>query len=351
MTTDLRIVENSESEYWDSIIFESPQGTLFHTWKWLKIAEKHTKTKLYPIIGIKDGIPIGVFPLFFQKNGPLRLVFSPPPHATLFYLGPVFIGYDKLKQSKKEIHYCEFQNSVEEFIKSDLKAHYISISLPPNLQDPRPYSWSGYEIETFYDYVIDLSQGSDYLLHTLNKKQRQNLTRAKKRGISVELGGRDEYIEILNMMDIRYAQQGKIITTTRTYFLDIYDAYRDNFKIFVAKVNGKIISGSIDFQYKDTHYSWIGNPKLTTPISPSPNDLLIWESVKYAQEQQFRYYVTLGAALDTRLHSYYASKFNPAIRAHFSVKRTSFLVSILERGYSTILKPIPGIVNYYLTNE
>ncbi len=111
-------------------------------------------------------------------------------------------------------------------------------------------------------------------------------------------------------------------------------------KIFVAKVDGEIVTGSIDLQYRDTHYSWIGNPKPKKPISPSPNDLLIWESVRYAHEQGFRYYVTMNAAGDKRLHSYYASKFDPELKAHFSVKKNSFLAGILETGYSDLIKPL-----------
>ena len=101
---------------WDRIISESPHGTLFHQWNWLKITERHTRSTLYPLIGIKNGVPVGVFPLFFQKKGPVRMVFSPPPHAALFYLGPVMAGYDTLKQEKRENNYSEFQNSVENFI-------------------------------------------------------------------------------------------------------------------------------------------------------------------------------------------------------------------------------------------
>ena len=146
MTVEIRIANNADAQEWDRIISESPHGTLFHQWNWLKITEKHTQTKLYPLIGIKNGVPIGVFPLFFQKKGPVRMVFSPPPHAALFYLGPVFTGYDTLRQEKWENMYIDFQNSVENFIKNDLNANYISISLSPALQDPRPFTWSGYTI-------------------------------------------------------------------------------------------------------------------------------------------------------------------------------------------------------------
>ncbi len=324
---------------------------LFIRWDWLKITEKHTRSTLYPLIGLKNSIPVGVFPLFFQKKGPVRMVFSPPPHAALFYLGPVFAEYDSLSQERWEKNYLELQNSVENFIINDLKANYVSISLSPALQDPRPFTWSGYSVEIRYDYVIDLSRGYDYLLQTLDKKQRQNLNRAKKRGMVVEIGGKKEYTAILDLMDIRYGQQGKTNTESRDYFLDIYDAYKDVLKIFVAKVDNEVVTGSIDLQYGNTHYSWIGSPKPKKPISPSPNDLLMWESVRIAQEQGFRYYVTMGAAGNKRLHSYYSSKFDPELKVYFSLKRNSFLTGIFEKGYTNILKPFRGKVKRLMSRE
>jgi hypothetical protein len=342
MTIEIRIAQNTDSKEWDTIVSESPHGTLFHQWNWLKITEKHTQMKLYPLIGIKGQTPIGVFPLFFQKIGSINMVFSPPPHAALFYLGPVLVGYDTLKQEKRENNYIDFQKSVECFINDCLKADYVSISLSPALQDPRPFIWSGYSFEPQHDYVIDLSHGCDYLLQTLNKKGRQNLHHAQKRGITVEIGGKKEYEKILDLMDIRYAQQGKTVTESREYFLDLYDSYKDNLKVFVAKVNGSVATGSIDFQYKNTHYSWIGNPKPNNPISPSPNDLLIWESIQYAVLQGCSYYVTMNAAGNKRLHSYYASKFDPDLKAHFSLKKHSFLSGIMEKVYTNIAKPLKG---------
>ena len=357
MTVEIRIAKNEDAQLWDRIISESPQGTLFHQWNWLKITEKHTQSLLYPIIGMRGSTPVGILPLFFQKKGPLRMVFSPPPHAALFYLGPVLAGEDTLKQKnqefnyfefqkKRELHYLEFQKSVETFIKNDLKAHYISISLSPALPDPRPFSWSGYSVELNFDYIIDLSQGYDYLLQTMDKKGRQNLSRAKKRGITVELGGKNEYERILDLMDIRYAQQGKNVMESREYFLDLYDAYKNSLKIFIAKVDGDIVTGSIDLQYRDTHYSWIGNPKPKIHLSPSPNDLLIGESIRYACEQGSRYYITMNAAGDKRLHSYYASKFDPDLKVHFTVKKHSHVAGLLEKVYLNITKPLTGRVKH-----
>lgn len=342
MTVEIRIAHEEDKTLWDEIISQSPHGTIFHQWKWLMITQKHTGTTLYPVLGMEGDTPVAVLPLFFQKNKLITRVYSPPPHAALFYMGPVFSGYDSLLQGKKETLYIGFLNAVEAFLQDTLNADHISISLSPDLQDPRPFAWSGYSIVPQYDYVIDLSPGMDYLFHSLDKKQRQNLNRATKRGMTVEMGGIDEFEIILDLMDYRYTEQAKVVTESRQYFLDVFDAYKESLKIFVAKSEGEIISGCIDFLYRDTHFSWIGNPRPKKPISPSPNDLLIWESVRYAYAHGCKYYVTLSAAGNQRLHAYYAAKFNPELKIRYSMKKNSLLSGILEAGYMHILKPLHG---------
>ncbi len=158
----------------------------------------------------------------------------------------------------------------------------------------------------------------------------------------VEIGAKKEYEEILDLMDIRYAQQAKVVTESKEYFLDLYDIFEDNLKIFVVKINGEIVTGTIDLQYRDTLYCWIGNPKPKNPVSPSPNDLLIAECVRYASENGLKYYTTFGAAGNERLHTYYASKFNPELKIRFHAKKTSFVSRIFEKGYTNILKPLRG---------
>ena len=106
-----------------------------------------------------------------------------------------------------------------------------------------------------------------------------------------------EYEKILDLMEIRYAQQGKKITVSMDYFLDIYEVYKDSLKIFVAKLDGEIVTGTIDFPIPG--YSLqpgLGIPNRGTAYLLSPNDLLIWESLRYAYEKGFRYYVTMNAA-------------------------------------------------------
>jgi len=351
MTVEIRILQNNDSKEWDSIISRSSHSTIFHQWTWLKIAEKHTHMKFYPLIGLKDGVPIGVYPLFFQRIGLINMVFSPPPHTTMFYLGPVFTEYEALKQEKQEKIFVEFQNSVDVFIKNELNAHYISISLSPGLQDPRPLTWSGYTVKPNYDYTIDISKGVETLYQSLDRKQRISLRNADKKGMIVEIGTKKEYEKILDLMEIRYTEQGQILTSSKEYFLDIYDAYKDILKIFVVKVDGEIVTGSIRIHFGDTLYGWFGNSRPKNPISPSPNHLLFWETIRFASEHGIRYYTTLGAAGDKRLHNFYAERLNPELKIRYFAIKKLFVAGIFEKGYTQILKPLQGKLKYFRTYD
>jgi len=351
MTIEICILQNNDRKEWDNIISRSSQSTIFHRWNWLKIAEKHSRMKFYPLMGIKDGVPIGVYPIFFQRIGLINMVFSPPPHTVMFYLGPVLIEYESLKQENREKLFVAFHNSVETFIKKDLKAHYVNISLPPNLQDPRPYSWSGYSVRPNYDYTINISKGIESLYQSLDRKQRVALKNANKKGMRFEIGAKKEYEKILDLMDVRYSEQGQIITVPRQYFLDLHDEYKDLLNIFVVKVDGEIVTGSIRIHDGDTLYGWFGNSKPRISISPSPNHFLFWETIRYASENGMKYYTTLGAAGDKRLHSFYSERLNPELKIRYVATKKTFLAGIFEKSYTHIIKPLRGRIKYLSTYD
>jgi hypothetical protein len=100
----------SDARKWNEIMLSSQSGTLFHTWEWLKIVERHTQSKLLPLVffDADDNIPFGTIPLFSMKTLGLKMIFSPPPGVAIT-LGPTktildsnFIRYDNY-----EIEICK----------------------------------------------------------------------------------------------------------------------------------------------------------------------------------------------------------------------------------------------------
>ena len=183
MEIEVKTAIESDSDEWNRIVENSPHGTIFHTWKWLKIVEKYTRTKLYPLIALQGSNIFGIFPFFYKKKF-FNSLFSPPPHAAVPYLGPVLRDYEKMAQHRKESRSVEFQTSIDEFISSHIKPSYMMVMPSPFLIDYRPFKWAGYQTSERYSYSIDLCGGLDNVLKKIKKETRKNINKAERMGVS-----------------------------------------------------------------------------------------------------------------------------------------------------------------------
>jgi lipid II:glycine glycyltransferase (peptidoglycan interpeptide bridge formation enzyme) len=331
MTIEIKIAKEKDKEEWDS------HGTIFHTWKWLKIVEKHTNTKLYPLIGLKGTVPVGVFPLFYKKKNFIKILFSPPPKALLTYLGPIIVEYDKLKKSKRESTFVEFQKRTEEFISKQLKYNCARIRSPPDLLDSRPFKWAGYDVEPFYTYMINLKGGADHVWSEFNKQLRIDINKTKKKGVVVKEDSKKGLEFLCDAVARRFEEQGMGSSKFyKKYLFDIYNAFHpENFKIFIARYKGKRVGGLTLLCYKNKAYLWMGIPK-TDIKGISPNDMATWESIKWACENGFDKYEIMGAGYNPRLR-HFKSKFNPKLSLWFSaIKYSPSIYGGLEKAVRII---------------
>ena len=332
MNIEVRIAGDEELKKWDSLVETSPYGTIFHTHNWLTIVEKHTNSKLYPLIGVRGEEVIGVFPIFYKKKGSLKMVFSPPPKVGIPYMGPVLLGYDKLKHEKKESLITDFYTGIDRFVHDEFKPHYISFKLPPGLIDCRPFKWLEYEAEPVYNYILDISIGLSNIESNFTQEARKNIKKAEKSEINVEVGSKKELQILYNMLYDRYADQERMLPISENYLLDIYNRFSpDNLKVFTLVYQDNIIGGVIKLCYKDEILDWIGQSKTTVK---GANDFLHWEIIKWAVENGYRYYNILGA--NTPSISRFKSKFNPSLSVNFSVKKTTISGTVAEKLYTKL---------------
>jgi hypothetical protein len=305
---------------WDALLKRCPQSTLFHTWDYLKITERHTKTRLYPMIGMRGTDPAGLYPVFIGKKALSNLAFSPPPGAGLLYLGPLILDYDDLKQNKKESTYTDLQREMDSFLFKDLKARYARIRSSPGIIDARPFKWNGYAVEPLYTYIADLGPGIDALWAGLNSQVRKDIRKTEKEGVHVKEGGRNELGLICESVQRRFREQGLRSNIPKEYLFDLFDRFHPaNLKIFTVNKGDELIGGQITLYYKDKAMLWMGVPK-TENKGIYPNDLLQWEMMKSAHAQGLRYYELMCAGDDIRLR-HFKSKFNPEPSLWYSAER------------------------------
>ena len=338
MEIELKIATEHDAQLWDRIVDSSPQGTLFHTWKWLKIAEKHTGTRLFPLLGLKGTVVIGILPVFHMKKYGISTVFSPPPSTAIPYLGPVIEGYEKYKQSKKESMDKNFQRSVDHYISTQLHCGFTSLSLTAN-HDPRPYKWANYQLDPIFDYHIDINQDITSIWQNIDANLKGHIKRTEKKGIIIENGSKNDLSDIYDSLVRRYQEQKRAVTVSKDYLMELYDTFSPaNLQVFVAKQNGDTVGGITTLSYKDRVLYWIGGAKPAS-VSFSPNDLAQWEAIKYANSRGYKIYEEIGAGTE-RLAEFKA-KYNPKLVSRYSVRKySSFFYQCAEKGYSHVIKRI-----------
>ena len=332
MNIEVKIAENEELKNWNALIEASPYGTIFHTLDWLRIAEKHTNSKLYPLIGLKGEKIIGLFPIFYEEKGPLKMVFSPPPKVGIPYMGPVLLDYEKLKQEKKESLIVNFVAGVDKYIQNIFKPHYTYFTLPPGLIDCRPFKWLGYQAKPVYSYLLDISVGLSDLESDFSIQARRNVKKAEKDELNLELGSEEELELLYNRLYDRYAKQGRNIPISKGYLLDVFNRFfPENFKVFVVWLRDEIVSSGVKLCYKDRIIDWIGQPKTTMRTA---NDFLHWGVMKWGFEHKFSYYEILGA--NTQSICQFKSKFNPCLELYFEIKKSTITGIVAEKIYRKV---------------
>jgi len=168
---------------------------------------------------------------------------------------------------------------------------------------------------------------------------RNNIRKTEKDGCYIELGSWDELNILREMLAERFIAQG--IKPNKDYYRDYLlglfkEFYPENMKIFAAKVDGETIGGFVGLTFKDRFLLWIGIPRVELK-GIYPNDLAIWEGIKWAKEKGYKHFEIMDAGDDARL-SRYKSQFNPEPEIWFSsVKLTGFL-RILNAPLRKILR-------------
>jgi len=143
-----------ERDVWDRFIDQSPYGTIFHRWDFLKTVEKNTGYTLLTYgIYVKDKLAC-IFPALIKTKYRVNSIFSPPPSTGIPYMGFVMNSeYNNLTQSGKEIILKEIVQGITEKF-DEFAPIYVSVQLIPNLNDIREFKWNGYLIDPLFTYYL-----------------------------------------------------------------------------------------------------------------------------------------------------------------------------------------------------
>jgi hypothetical protein len=331
--TRVKVADEKDLDIWDKIVDSSDTGTIFHKLNWLRAAEKHTKCKLYPLIGYEGREVVSLFPIFYKKRAFVKMSFSPPPKCAIPYMGPVFRYLSDRQTSIEKLH-DNIINKTLCFLNNDLGSDYILIKTQTNLLDIRPFLWESLEAHPNYTYMVPIETSVDSLFEGLSNEMRVHIRRAEKnRQLEVKEGDISDFKALIRMTTERYQEQGKSFGPSSEYLMKLYESFPDNIDVINLILDGQIVGGLILIKYRDVVAHWLAG---ITPVKRvrGANELLHWWAIKKYKEEGYKYYELMGA--NTKHLCSFKAKFNPNVNVYFRLTKKNHKSRIAESVYNKL---------------
>lgn len=319
MSVDVREATEDDRENWDRYVEQSPQCGVFHRLDALEVQASHAGARLHPLVGYKGQEPVGVFPVFEIRKGPVSTVFSPPPALRVSYLGPAFLNTEKLKPRKAERRRRRFLEGCMEWITEEVGPWYVHVRTSAGFDDTRPFLWDGCDVTPNYTYLVDLDRDEDDLLASFSRDARSNVT-GEYGDYSIDVGGRDAALEIVEQVRKRYESQGVSFGVPDGFVADLYDVLPEGeLRPYVLRIEGEFVGGILAFEHGDTVSRWQGGVRTDTDVDLPINDLLDWRVMRDGMDRGLRWYDLVGA--DNPRINRYKSKFAPELHTFYRIEK------------------------------
>jgi len=322
-----------EADEWNRLVERSDQATPFHRYEALEVIADHAGATLYPYVGYKGEEPVGIFPVFSVERWPLRTVFSPPPDLEVTYLGPAQLRTSGSKQRKAERRHRRFIEAVFDRIDEEIQPHYVHVRTNVGYEDPRPFIWNDFELTPRYTYVVDVTRDEDDLFMSFSSDVRRNVRKADEFDYDLYQGDAADVERIIGRVRRRHEEQDVSYNVTKGFGRALYRALPEGtVRAYVCERDGRFVGGKITVEDEQTLYGWQTVSDLEDDLPAT--DLVDWTVMTEAAERGVAEFDLVGAN-DPRLCGYKA-KFNPEVRTHYSLERSSPATDTLKSMYKMV---------------
>ncbi len=320
---------------WDTFVDDNPHSLLFHKWDYLKIAEKHSGSKLlaYGFFNDKNENLMGVLPLFFWRNKGIKFLSSKSLHSAITNMGFLLDQkYYTLKQRSKESYLEEIVQEIDEQVKK-ITPNYVSISPGLGFSDIRPFIWRGYTVSAHYTYLIDLEKSLESLWNQFESSCRREIRSGEKLHLSVE---QTKDVRLFySMLNERYKEQGLALPLiSQEFFTKLTSTFPQNIKMYAVNHNAAVTNIRVTCEYNHRFVAWMGGVNLDRHIHSG--EYSTWELIKKAKAEGFKEFELQGA--NTKNICLFKSKYNPSLKMYFNVHKNDIIGKAAIWAYKKFVK-------------
>ena len=347
-----RWIDNSEHTRFNAFLAKAPKGHVLQSWEWGDIKSR-TGWIPWRLVVEKDNeivaaasvlerkIPVVGMPIFYLSRGPV----VDWKNTALFDV--VLAEIRKLAKERGAIFLKvdpDVPSSEKELEKYLLAKGFRSAE-----------SSKGFEgVQPKYVFRLDISPDEEKLLADMHQKTRYNIRLAKRKGVQIRRGTREDLPEFYRVLK-ETTERDRFLVRAYSYFEDLYDSLVPTGlgELFIGEYQGEIVAGTLAFIIGDKAW-YIYGASSNAHRNVMPNYLIQWEMIRWAKERGCTLYDFRGVpgqlTEDNPLYGLYRFKkgFNGEYTEFIGewdlVYRPAsyFLWNHLEPLYSNVFKEIIG---------
>ncbi len=253
--------ETRDFPLWEAYVASHSQATNYHQLGWKTVIERSFGHQTRYFLAMNDGVVVGVLPLAILKSWLFgRSVVSLP-----------FLNYGGLltndEQAEKELVSAASELAIDEGAGSvelrHCEAHGLGLI-------PKEHKVS---------MLLPLASDTDTQWKHLDAKVRNQIRKAGKSGLTVQIGGKEFLADFYamfarNMRDLGTPVYGRV------FFETILDVFPLHTRIFVVKLQETPVAAGLSSIFNETmEVPWAGS--LVEYRSLCPNMLLYWEAIQF----------------------------------------------------------------------
>lgn len=272
----------TDNPAWDAFLNSTPRGQYQQTSMWAQVRSMDGWQPLITIITLNDHI-IGGFQILYRSKsfiGKIGYVLK----------GPVIASDDS--------KILTFVINTFKKTASRLNFRVLVIQTPDKHQELTDLLKQSGFLNNLDDFImmnntllVDLHGSEEEVFKKIKRQKRQNINTAKKNGVTVREGNREDIKTFFNyMLETCKRQQCAPRPSNENFFLKLWDLFAPSghMKLFMAQCEGTDVTGLVVLPFSDTAYMWkfgwsgnYGNYR--------PNEMLYWEIFKWAIKHGYLY--------------------------------------------------------------
>jgi len=312
-------------ENWNHIVHQLPDPHLLQSWQWGEIKSKFGWEPT-PLVWVEeDGeyrMRIGdkiIGAETVPRAAALVLSRGLPLGLRVMYVpkGPLLSDWSDSRLRKQVLrdlgHYARQKRAILIKVDPDVvlgegipgqesAREYENGAEVKKLLEEMGWTFSDDQIQYRNTVLVDLAQPEDDLLMEMKSKTRYNIRLAKKKGVLVRRGNRDD-MDLLYDMYAKTSVRGGFTIRGADYYYKVWDAFfpsPENQSLdpvavpLIAEVDGEAIAAAVMFQFGDR--AWYLHGMSTAKHREKMGTYLIqWEGMRWAKEQGCTVYDMWGA--------------------------------------------------------